>query len=76
MSAWHGHTQDVQLNIIDYVLCMYRVYDDYSPHGWGTDVLISKFSLESDEDHREKFLNKDGIIKFRVVNVTLITTQM
>ena len=55
---------------------MYRVYDDYSPHGWGTDVLISKFSLESDEDHREKFLNKDGIIKFRVVNVTLITTQM
>lgn len=42
-----------------------------SPYGWGTEVFISKSALERDEEHSEKFL-KDGIIKFRVINVTLI----
>ena len=50
--------------------CTYRVYDDYSPHGWGTDVLISRSSLESDEEYREMYVNKNGVMKFRVVNVT------
>ena len=43
-------------------------------HGWGTDYFISKSALERDEEHSEKFL-KDGILKFRVINVTLIETR-